>query len=501
MRPPKRLLVATIAADSLALLLAFVLAHHWRVPDRLHAPEPAIQAFHPYAAATAWLIALWLLTYWARGLYADSVLQHDNGATLLGKIASAAAYAALATLALTYLTGTAELSRGWLVTSGLGAWAFTFAARSAVRFGLRRYRRAHPWRVLIAGAGQAGALAAEMLGRQRAITVVGYLDDFLALGTVVNGRRVLARPSQLPILAKQEAIDEVLVVDGALAAESHEHLLRQSYSDPSLPRLAIVPSASGELLMRRTPAQRGSLPILTPEMGRIAGLGGFVKSAADRATAFLVLVLVSPVFLVAGLWSLLHHRPLLYGTPMIGKGGRRFRRWSFAAWWSDDPDVSDTLRLAGTAERGYLVRLFRKLPRALNVLQGDLSLVGPRPVAALELTLYSEWATVLFSVRPGLVGPWLLHGEANFSPEEELRLDLAYVRDHSLARDGHILVRSVSRLLHRAWRQSAERGGRAHPAVHFPAPTYRPERVTPVPVLVEHAERPRRDAADRVGVS
>jgi len=441
--------ILAVGADLIALLLAFSLAYRLHFSDQLAVLSPVMRDPVRYLVAMAVLVPLWLAVYALRGLYARELLQHST--LLVSRVADTTTFAALLTLAGSYLIGSTQLSRGWLVIAWLAALVFTLGERELLAFALQRYRRHHPWRVLIAGAGQSGVRAAALLAKRRDVKVVGFLDDYLPLGlAVAPGARVLDRPAAALRVAVAEAVDELLVVDGALARESHDMLLRAAYASPRQLPLLLLPSNSEELLVRLQPAHRGKVAVLLPELRRIAGLEGFAKALTDRAVAALVLLISSPLFAWTWARARLRGQPFLQGTPMVGEGGRRFQRWSFAGWGPVGGDVGQTLdlgRLRGPYRWRYVVE---KLPRVLNVLRGQLSLVGPRPIVAGDLPLVSTWAGLLLSMKPGVVGPWLLHGQSSLTPTEEVQADVDYVREHTLLRDVAILcgaVRQVSGLL------------------------------------------------------
>lgn len=448
---PRRLTVAAIGADATALALAVSLAVELRETDGpftagLRTPDLQI-AFQ----ALAVLMPTWLVIYVGRGLYGQEVLQH--GTALASSVANAVTLAALLTLAGSQLAG---MDR-WLPTDlVILVWAsvlfLTILFRIALLQVLRWYRHRRPWRVLIAGASQSGVRAATLLARRSDVYVAGFLDDYLPLGAAVttNGR-VLGRPADALEVAGALLVDELLVVEGALGCESDDRLWRDAYTTPGMPPLRLVPSPGGELLVRMRPAMRGRVPVLIPEQRRIGGASGWAKAGLDRSVALVVLLIAAPLLVVAALSALLQRRPFLTGADLIGRDGRRFRRWSLATGSADASTSSATMRLDSAVRADEIMLLVRKLPRALNVLRGDLSLVGPRPMEQEELPLYRDWTGVLLSMRPGLFGPWLLHRDSTLTPDEELASDIAYVRNFSLATDITILVQCCRRLLSRVF--------------------------------------------------
>ncbi len=368
------------------------------------------------------------------------------------RVVNAASIATLVSLALIGLLGEHLLPPGWVVLTWCTSIVLVLAGRLMVQRMERVSRRRNPWRLLVVGASHQAVHALEQVSRRTDICVIGFLDDYLPLGTEVrSGKRVLARADGALDVAREHQVDELLIVQGALPDESFDRLMRQAYTTPELPPVRFIPNMTGELVVRLQPAHRGGVPIAIPELRRITGAHAIAKEVFDRVIAVLVLVVASPLFLVAWVWSVAHDRAVFTGTWLVGYRGRRFRRWSLLAWWKDDPAVHRTFDFSEARQHGISVRLLRKLPRFLNVAMGDLSLVGPRPIDDEDLSLYSDWAGVLLSMKPGLVGPWLLHGESRLLPEEELKADLAYVHDYTPLEDIVILWRSARQLGQVLW--------------------------------------------------
>ena len=445
----------TALVDLLALAAAFVLAYLLHFRAGLFVLSSGSDSLGRYLQAMVLLVPLWLLVFAYRGMYTPEVLLH--GTRLSIRTAETTLIAALGSLAAVYLSGSPLLSRGWFVATTLLSVVFVVAGRRLLLTLLRWRQRRDPWRLLILGASQIGAGAARVLSGRPDLRVVGFLDDYLPLGVPVGALRVIGRPADVRRIAAETRADELLVVEGALAQESYDRLLRAAYTTPGLPPLRLVPSVAGELVARLQPAARGAVPILIPELGRIAGPDRLAKALLDRGLALLGLTLASPLLLLLWLGSRRRHLPFLRRTPMVGRGGRRFLRYSLQLWWRPGDFPDRMLRLNSFPERSGLAYLLTKLPRLVNVLRGELSIVGPRPMTVDELTPFSEWTGVLLAMQPGLIGPWLLHGKSTLTLEEELQADIAYVRDYTLPRDLAILA-GASRQLAAALRHARVAG-------------------------------------------
>lgn len=192
-----------------------------------------------------------------------------------------------------------------------------------------------------------------------------------------------------------------------------------------------------------------------------------MKRMLDVVLAAVLLVLALPLLLITASAVLITSGwPVLFGHRRIGRGGVPFRCWKLRTMQVDAEHVLSTrphLREQYVAN-GYklphavdprLTRVGRflrrtyldELPQLVNVLNGTMSLVGPRPIVEDELRNYGERGSELLCVRPGIIGEWTSRGRARPPYPERADLELAYIREHSLRNDARILIRAVPVIL------------------------------------------------------
>jgi lipopolysaccharide/colanic/teichoic acid biosynthesis glycosyltransferase len=194
------------------------------------------------------------------------------------------------------------------------------------------------------------------------------------------------------------------------------------------------------------------------------------KRLLDAAGAAALLMLCLPAFLVLGALVKLDGGPIFYAHPRVGRGGRQFGCLKFRSMVTDaDRRLADLLardpaaraeweasrKLKNDPRVTWVGRFLRatsldELPQLINVLLGDMSLVGPRPVIAAELTAYYGAAAQHYmAVRPGITGPWQISGRSDTSYAQRVALDVAYVSNPSLLTDIRILLRTPAAVLAR----------------------------------------------------
>src|SRR5690606_36998227 len=192
-----------------------------------------------------------------------------------------------------------------------------------------------------------------------------------------------------------------------------------------------------------------------------------VKRAFDILVSLALIVLSLPLFaLIALAVKLSSPGPVVFGHARCGRMGRSFRCLKFRTmvadaeeWLERDPELNDAHRRNGfklplrsdprVTRIGSLLRFTHldELPQLLNVLKGDMSMVGPRPIVEEELEWYGRWAGELLSVRPGIFGPWTAQGKRRANYPERARVELGYVWNGTFLGDCGILLRHLPILL------------------------------------------------------
>lgn len=195
---------------------------------------------------------------------------------------------------------------------------------------------------------------------------------------------------------------------------------------------------------------------------RTARLAATLKRVGEVAAALLLLVALAPLFAIVALAIRLDSRgPVLFAHRRLGRGGRHFDCLKFRSMERDAEQ-----RLFGDARlrHEYVSKHFKvpvhadprvtrvgrvlrrtsldELPQLLNVVRGDMSLVGPRPIVALEATHYGDDLPELLSVRPGMTGAWAVGGRNALGYPERAQVELRYVREWSLGGDLAILAKT-----------------------------------------------------------
>ncbi|MFD3612789.1 sugar transferase [Streptomyces atroolivaceus] len=338
----------------------------------------------------------------------------------------------------------------------------------AVLAGVAGRLRRETRRVLVVGEAAGLDRAVNLLNSRKghpytAVAVVPVGPDAPDCGTPVPGR-----------LAPEPADDDVSTVLGGAFAHDADLVLvapGPQLDDDRLRRLAwglhdgglalcVLSDLSGVAAARVRPASAAGLTLLHVAAPLRRGPQALLKTVVDRAGAALGLLVLAPLlFGVALAVRVSSPGPVFHRQTRHGRHNRPFTMWKFRTMVADAESRREQLSAANESE-GPMFKMRRdprvtrighalrrtsvdELPQLLNVLRGDMSLVGPRPPLPEEVSRYDERELRRLAVRPGLTGLWQVSGRSDLSWQETVSLDLWYVDNWSVATDMGLLARTV----------------------------------------------------------
>jgi exopolysaccharide biosynthesis polyprenyl glycosylphosphotransferase len=263
----------------------------------------------------------------------------------------------------------------------------------------------------------------------------------------------------------QEIGADTIAVCGPASLESYELRKLAWQLEGTGLDLVVVPQVTDVTGPRIHVRPVDGLPLLTVEEPTLSGLSLVAKAALDRLTALLGLLVLSPVLLgIALAIKLTDKGPVMFRQTRIGYQGKAFKVWKFRTMYTDAEQRLAELRDRNESD-GLLFKMrddprvtpigrhlralsLDELPQLINVLLGQMSLVGPRPLPTEDDDYQGDVRRRLL-VRPGITGLWQISGRSELTWDDAVRLDLHYVDNWSLAYDLGILWRTVSVVLTR----------------------------------------------------
>jgi len=456
--PPDWLPIVLFAGDA-AIAGASALTGYWLRTLPYTDPAARLQQAGPYVHAIPVVMAVCALALavnrqyrsWRGGGMTDRLVRLHSGIGL-------ATLALLSLLALTHTTET--FSRYSILYAAVLAAVAMTVERLVLREVETRLRRAGigTERVLMVGAGGTAELLIGRMGMfpQLGYTVCGVVDDRLGVGSSFAGLPVLGRPKDLPRLVEEHQVDKCILAMPSGRRGRLVELVRQCQDQRIAFRL--VPDLL-ELTSTRASAESvDGLPLIGLRDQRIGSLSWAGKRLIDVAVAWWALLLAAPLLLgvAAAIRLTSPGGPAIVRHQRIGRFRRTFTVYRFRTTGSGAAGGGRVVALREDATTTALGALLRRtgldeLPQLFNVLRGDMSLVGPRPLPLYVDERYgSEVPRYLErqQVRPGLIGWAEANDLRDASPiGDRTMYDIYYIENWSLAMDLRILALAALRFM------------------------------------------------------
>ena len=458
-----------LSADVVGLVSALLLAE-WLAPVRDSADtySPRLEIFVFLLTVPAWVVITKLYGLYDRD---DERANHSTADDFGGVFHMVTVCTWLVTV-VTYLTGIAHPSAQKLVIFWAAAIAFVCVARAAART-LARRNAAYIQNTVIVGAGDVGQLFAKkfLSHPEYGMNLVGFVD-----AKPKERRKDLEHVALLGDIGRLPAIVRFLDVERVIVAfsnDSHEETLELLRSVKDLDvQIDIVPRLFEFVGPGVEIHTVEGLPLIGLPPLRLSRSSRLLKRATDLALTIPALVVLAPVFaLLALMIKVDSPGPVFFRQVRMGAAGRTFRIFKFRSMHADaeerkqevahlnrhlapgsDPRMFKIVGDPRVTRVGKLLRRFSldELPQLLNVLIGQMSLVGPRPLILDEDQHVERWARQRLDLKPGVTGPWQVLGRSEIPFAEMVRLDYLYVTRWSLMGDLRLMALTIPALFRRS---------------------------------------------------
>ncbi len=410
------------------------------------------------------ILILWIASALWRGVYRRT--SDESVAANLKSLAGNAIAASLVTIATTFFSHQfgAPLSRSFVLIFAPVSFLAMLLARCLALLTASLIERfwPAPERVAVVGTGPQARRVVDLIREADAslVKVAGVvLPDTAGPEGPGSPVPVLGRTSQLAEVINRAKLDRLVVVSGCVTEEEAEECGRVSW------RMGVVLNhaiANGRLHMR--PAVRHLYGLQTLELRPLAFTRKqeVVKRVFDVVVSLVLLIVLLPVLALSALLiKLTSEGPVFYRSWRVGRGGRHFQFLKFRSMYAGSEDRRGVLeknekgghlfKIKNDPRVTFIGRFLRRysldeLPQLFNVLMGDMSLVGPRPLPAQDLEmdgssrLHRDWAEQRAQALPGITGLWQIRGRSDLDFEQMVEYDIAYIRNWSLALDLRILL-------------------------------------------------------------
>lgn len=362
----------------------------------------------------------------------------------------------LATTSLYFFSGDVNFPRSVLIVY----WLVNAGGVAAIREWIgRRLASSSPIRVLLVGTAEEIEQFLEGVGEPRLhhVDIVGAVavapeggDNGRTPSPFVGGLPWLGDVADLPRLLVEHDVGEIVLLSPLSWRDRLvDRMLRQSRR----PRVSVVPSVYDILVGRVSSGRIHDIPVVEVVKNPRDDLAYVFKRTTDFVIAGMLLVLTSPIALLAALAVKLGSSgPVFYRQRRVGQGGVQFTIWKFRTMFDNAEEGSGPVLASHEDQRvtpvGRFLRATRvdEIPQLWNVLNGTMSLIGPRPERPEFVRRYAEEIPGYLErlqVKPGLTGLAQVNGEYHTSPAYKLKYDLAYIYNYSITLDLKIMAETV----------------------------------------------------------
>ena len=467
--------VGLVIVDALAAALSFMLAFYVRERVSVFAP-----AFAPYGALLLFVVVIRLLSFRYCDLY--RVRGEFSFVDDAIRIFKATAIGSLLIVAAAFLYRGGFQFRAFSYARGVFVTDFVFVLIivSLARFVMRsvqtfvRSRQINLIPTLVVGRGpEASLFIREMRERPalgyRVIGVVETVPSTPAASLSYEDVPIIGTLESLPEVIRDSGANEVIIADPQVNGDALFEVMMRCGRRRGV-EFRIAPSLFNCLPRKTEIDQIGVLPMIRLFREPLSSGARVLKRTFDLIVAALAITLLFPVWLIIALLIKLDSKgPVFYTQERVGMDGRLFLLYKFRTMKADaDSELHREYQrafIAGRAEANLgnetkptyklladprITRIGKALrrisldevPQLLNVLSGDMSLVGPRPPIPYEVEAYELWHRKRLDMKPGLTGLWQVSGRNRLPFEEMVRLDLFYIENWSLLLDLKIILRT-----------------------------------------------------------
>ena len=458
------LLVLDFTLAAFAFRLAYIV--RFNLPISFFAAEARSDIEYYQSLAGVFLI-LMLLVFLGKGLYnRQNIL---GGTQEYALIFNGVTVLILGIITFTFLVPEFTIARAWLVISWLLVFFFVafgrFLSRRIVY--LLRERGYYLSSAIIVGANDEGKSLASQLRQWKTsgFNILGFVDNKLSANDAVMSEiSCLGNVGHLDEIVQKFNVEEIILATSSFSTRDHMVDIFRQYGVEGSVKIRFSSGLYEIMTTGLTVTSFAYVPLVGVNPVRLTGMDRILKALLDYCLVIPGLILSSPIFLLlAVIIKLDSPGPIFHRRLVMGVNGRKFNAFKFRTMHENGDEIlkqypallaelDETHKLKNDpriTRVGKFLRRFSldEIPQALNVLFGQMSLVGPRMISPAEMDKYDRWDMNLLTVRPGITGLWQVSGRSDISYDERVRIDMQYIRNWSIWLDIQILLQTIPAVL------------------------------------------------------
>jgi len=462
-----------LGIDFIVLSLSFLLAYHIRTNIDIRPlanPTTAIA----YIKLVLTLSTIGIIIFFFAGLY--NIKKPESRIDELKKIFLAVSTGVMMIIILDFVK-TQHIFPAKSIP--IYAWAIAIVAVSISRQLLRELQRylfkfgVGVQNTVVIGANRISQLILSEIKRKPYLgyNIIGILDK-RKIGEDFLGYKVIGSENMLPELARKRNVDEIIQANPQLSPSNVAEMI--SLSDQYKIDFKFAPSLFGVYTTNTSVNILAGIPIVELKKTPLEGWGRIIKRLMDIIGSLMALIIFSPILIIVILLvKISSNGPLLYKHKRLGRFGKNFYLYKFRTMKIEycrgdgyggkqaeeyfqklmsDPDKKEEFtkdfKLKDDPRVTSIGTFLRKtsldeLPQLINVLKGEMSLVGPRPVVEEEIEKYGSNKQQRLILKPGMTGLWQISGRNDLTYSERAKLDIYYIENWSLFLDIKILFKTL----------------------------------------------------------
>jgi exopolysaccharide biosynthesis polyprenyl glycosylphosphotransferase len=319
-------------------------------------------------------------------------------------------------------------------------------------------------RLLVVGSGRLGKMVMQHIAASPNLgyAIVGFLHDMNEPPNDFGRFKMLGTLDDIGLVIRSMQVDEVII---ALPSNMHQYAIRSVKMCERLgTSFKLIPDLYEMSLSRIDMEAIEGIPLIGIKQASLNTAQRFITRLVDVSLSIIMLLLGSPLWLCIALAvKLTSSGPIILKQTRIGLGGKPFKVYKFRSMYRD-ADQRLAYLIPHNEAQGPLFKMkedpritpvgrflrrtsLDEFPQLINVLNGEMSLVGPRPPLPEEVALYEDWQKGRLAIKPGLTGLWQVRGRSDLSFDEGVLMDLYYIENWSLRLYFQILLRTIPAVL------------------------------------------------------
>lgn len=460
-----------ILLDGLIVFVAFLLAYllrknihlfyAWDLFPGRNLLEPAIAPLKDYLFVIICVVPLWCFLLYFNGMYES--LRRRKFPEILWIILKTSFFIGLIFGSLVFVFKLAYVSRILFAIFMTLSFGFILVEKTLIYFTIQSLRRRgfNTQTLLIVGTG---SRALNFINKIKShpewgFKILGVIDDEPGRGILkVDSVNVIGAIYDIPDILKNNSVDEVIFM---VPRSRLNHMQTAIFECETVGiSTAIAVDLFDLQIAKAHVSEIDGIPMVRHKTVLAKDGGLFIKRLMDLIVSGAALIFLLPFFILTAITIKVTSRgPVFFKQERLGLNGRKFILYKFRTMrqgadseWDNGEDIDSKHGAEFKKKKkqwitpfGRLMRKFSldELPQLINVLVGQMSLIGPRPTVLDEVTQYKDWQRRRFSMKPGLTCLWQISGRNKLSHQEWMELDLEYLDNWSLWLDFKILIKTI----------------------------------------------------------